>query len=100
MAQLLHFQEIWNQVSAHLAEGLIPVDANQSIKTRLQRESAVTLRRRILIIIGATLVALIVGFYGVSSLILLRDFACLEKGDVTRDVKWVEGDLMRRSLNL
>jgi PAS domain S-box-containing protein len=100
MAQLLHFQEIWNQVSAHLAEGLVPVDANQRLKTRLQRESAVTLRRRILIIIGATLVALIVGFYGVSSLILLRDFASLEKGDVTRDVKWVEGDLMRQSLNL
>ena len=59
-----------------------------------------TLRRRIHIIIGATLVALIVGFYGVSSSILLRDFASLEKRDVIRDVKWVESELRVRSASL
>jgi PAS domain S-box-containing protein len=100
MAQLLHFQEVWNLVSGHLAECLIPLDANQRIKTRSQRESIVTLRRRIHIIIGATLVALIVGFYGVSSSILLRDFASLEKRDVIRDVKWVESELRVRSASL
>jgi sensor domain CHASE-containing protein len=41
-----------------------------------------TLRRRILLIIGVTLVALIVGLYGVSSSILLKDFARLERRDV------------------
>jgi PAS domain S-box-containing protein len=46
-----------------------------------------TLRRRILLIIGVTLVALIVGLYKVSSSILLKDFARLEKRDVVRDVK-------------
>ena len=46
-----------------------------------------TLRRRILLIIGVTLVALIVGLYGVSSSILLQDFGQLERRDVTLDVK-------------
>jgi len=46
-----------------------------------------TLRRRILLIIGVTLVALIVGLYKVSSSILLKDFAGLERRDVVRDVK-------------
>jgi PAS domain S-box-containing protein len=59
-----------------------------------------TLRRRILVIIGATLVALTVGFYAVSSAILLKEFTRLEKGDVIRDVKWVENELTRRSANL
>ena len=52
-----------------------------------------TLRRRILIIIGFTLVALIVGLYGVSSSILLKDFAGLEQRDVIRDVKWVQSSV-------
>lgn len=46
-----------------------------------------TLRRRILLIIGVTLVALIVGLYGVSSSILLKDFARLERRDASRSVK-------------
>ena len=59
-----------------------------------------TLRRRILIIIGVTLVALIVGVYGLSSSILLKDFARLERRDVIRDVRRVQSDLRRRSANL
>ena len=47
-----------------------------------------TLRRRILLIIGVTLVALILGLYKVSSSILLSDFSRLERRDVVRDVKW------------
>ncbi len=47
-----------------------------------------TLRRRILLIIGVTLVALILGLYKVSSSILLNDFSRLERRDVVRDVKW------------
>ncbi len=46
-----------------------------------------TLRRKILLIIGVTLVALIVGLYKVSSSILLKDFTRLEQRDVTCDVK-------------
>jgi PAS domain S-box-containing protein len=59
-----------------------------------------TLRRQILIIIGVTLVALVAGFYAVSSSILLKDFARLEKRDVIHDVKWVESELARRSTTL
>jgi PAS domain S-box-containing protein len=47
-----------------------------------------TLRRRIFLIIGVTLVALILGLYKVSSSILLNDFSRLERRDVVRDVKW------------
>jgi len=47
-----------------------------------------TLRRKILLIIGVTLVALILGLYKVSSLILLTDFSRIERCDVVRDVKW------------
>jgi PAS domain S-box-containing protein len=61
---------------------------------------AVTLRRRILIIIGVTLVALIVGLYGLSSSILLKDFARLERRDLIRDVKRVQSDLRSRSASL
>jgi PAS domain S-box-containing protein len=74
-----------------------PVDANERAKTPSQWESAMTLRRRILIIIGVTVVALVGGFYAVSSSILLKDFTRLEKRDVIRDVKWVESELSRRS---
>jgi PAS domain S-box-containing protein len=45
------------------------------------------LRRRMLLVIGLTLVALIVGLYGVSSSILLKDFARLERREAVRDVK-------------
>ena len=46
-----------------------------------------TLRRRILLIIGGTFVALIVGLYEVSSSILLKDFSRLENRDVVHKVK-------------
>ncbi len=59
-----------------------------------------TLRHRIFVILGATLVALIVGFYAVSSSILLKDFARLEERDISRDVRWVESELRERSANL
>jgi PAS domain S-box-containing protein len=75
-------------------------DANERIKTRSKRESIVTLRRKIVLIVGVTLVALIVAFYGVSSSILLKNFALLEKRDVIRDVKWVESNLAGRVADL
>ena len=52
-----------------------------------------TLRRKILLIIGVTLVALILGLYKVSSSILLTDFSRLERCDVVRDVKWSKSAL-------
>ena len=59
-----------------------------------------TLRRRILLIIGVTLVALIVGLDGVSSSILLKDFARLERRDVVRDVKRLQSAVANELANL
>jgi hypothetical protein len=47
-----------------------------------------TLRRGILLIIGITLAAPILGLYKVSSSILPTDLSRLEQPDVVRDVKW------------
>jgi PAS domain S-box-containing protein len=59
-----------------------------------------TLRRRILLIIGVTLVALIVGLYGVSSSILLKDFARLERRDVASDVRRLQSAVGNEVANL
>ena len=48
-----------------------------------------TLRRKILLIIGATLVALILGCFGISSTILLRGFDGLEQQATREDVQRV-----------
>ncbi|HTS16309.1 MAG TPA: CHASE4 domain-containing protein [Verrucomicrobiae bacterium] len=59
-----------------------------------------TLRRKILLIIGATLVALILGLYKVSSSILLADFSRLERCDVVRDVTWSKSALANELADL
>ena len=59
-----------------------------------------TLRRKILLIIGVTLVALILGLYKVSSSILLTDFSRLERWDVVRDVKWSKSALVSELADL
>ena len=56
-----------------------------------------TLRRKILLIIGVTLVALILGLYKVSSSILLTDFSRLERRDVVCDVKWSKSAMVERA---
>src|SRR5580658_944608 len=62
-------------------------DVNNRVKIRSRERSAMMLRRRMLLVIGLTLVALIVGLYGVCSSILLKDFARLERREAVRDVK-------------
>jgi PAS domain S-box-containing protein len=54
-----------------------------------------SLRRKILLIIGVTLAALALGLYKVSSSILLTDFSRLERHDVIRDVKWSKSAMAR-----
>jgi len=49
----------------------------------------VTLRRKILLIIGATLIALILGFFAISSTILLRGFDRLERQEARENVQRV-----------